>query len=70
MIVKKILKEFEKKTGLAINVNKSEMTTGGPIYNQINEASGQERKIANITHKEEIKMLGVNVGIGANLKRT
>ena len=69
MIVKKILKEFEKKTGLAINVNKSELTTSGPIYNQIIEANEPERKIANISHKEEIKMLGVNVGIGADLKR-
>ena len=39
MIVKKILKQFEKKTGLAINVNKLEMTTGGPLYNQIIEAN-------------------------------
>ena len=69
MIVKKILKEFEKKTGLAINVNKSELTTSGPIYNQMIEANEPERKIANISHKEEIKMLGVNVGIGADLKR-
>ena len=69
MIVKKLLKEFEKKTGLAINVNKSEMTTSGPIYNQLAEANEPERKIANIVHKKEIKMLGVNVGIGADLKK-
>ena len=61
--VKKILKTFEKETGLGINVAKSELTVSGPLAKE----SGLE--IGGIANKSEIKMLGVKVGIGADIKR-
>ena len=60
--VKKILKNFEKKTGLGINVTKSELTVSGPL------ATEESLEIGGIMNKNSIKMLGVNVGTGADIK--
>ena len=57
--VKKLLKTFEKDTGLKI---KSELTVSGPLANK------PEVNIGGIVNKESIKMLGVNIGIGAYVK--
>ena len=61
--VKKLLKTFEKDTGLGINVAKSELTVSGPL------ATKAELNIGGIANKESIKMLGVNIGIGADVKK-
>ena len=61
-IVKKLLKTFEKETGLGINVAKSELTVSGPL------ATKDSLEIGGIVGKNSIKMLGVNVGTGSDIK--
>ena len=60
--VKKILKTFEKDTGLKINVAKSELTVSGPLANKTGVNFG------GIPNKKSIKMLGVNIGVGTDIK--
>ena len=60
--VKKLLKTFENDTGLKINVAKSELTISGPL------ATKPGVNVGGITNKKSIRMLGVNIGIGADIK--
>ena len=60
--VKKLLKTFEGDTGLKINVAKSELTVSGPLANKTDII------ISGIPNKESIRMLGVNIGRGADVK--
>ena len=63
MIVKKLLKTFEVDTGLKINVAKSELTLSGPI------ATEPGVNIGGIENKGEIRMLGVNIGLNADVNK-
>ena len=60
--VKKLLKSFEEDTGLKINVAKSELTVSGPL------ASKTDISISGIPNKKTIRMLGVNIGQGADVR--
>ena len=67
-VVKKILKNFEKETGLKINVTKSELTTSGPLTTRENRGDESKLEIGGIVNNGNIRMLGVNVGSEANIE--
>ena len=68
--VKRILKKFEKDTGLKINVLKSELTTSGPLATSLVDEKGEKRnlKVDEIENNGNIRMLGVNIGLDSNIK--